>query len=80
MTCHIMSRHDVPLPILGAMFFKWDVDMYDEENDLNARVNTSDINEELGQIEYLFSDKTGTMYSTVSMFMFSFSYMLESPY
>ena len=41
------------------MFFKWDMDMYDAENDLSARVNTSDINEELGQIEYLFSDKTG---------------------
>ena len=45
----------------GAMFFKWDSDMYDAENKLSARVNTSDINEELGQIEYLFSDKTGQL-------------------
>ena len=49
------------------MFFKWDKDMYDAENDLSARVNTSDINEELGQIQYLFSDKTGSYTSIMQM-------------
>ena len=49
------------------MFFKWDKDMYDAENDLSARVNTSDINEELGQIQYLFSDKTGSYTSIMLM-------------
>ena len=35
--------------------------MYDEKTDQPAKVNTSDINEDLGQVEYLFSDKTGTL-------------------
>lgn len=35
--------------------------MYDEENDFSAIARTSNLNEELGQIEYVFSDKTGTL-------------------
>ncbi len=35
--------------------------MYDEKTDQPAKANTSDLNEDLGQIEYLFSDKTGTL-------------------
>ena len=35
--------------------------MYDSKTNQRAKVNTSDINEDLGQIEYLFSDKTGTL-------------------
>ena len=35
--------------------------MYDTKLDEPAKANTSDLNEDLGQIEYLFSDKTGTL-------------------
>lgn len=35
--------------------------MYDKETDQPAKVRTSDYIEDLGQIEYLFSDKTGTL-------------------
>ena len=35
--------------------------MYDPVTDQPAKVNSSDINEDLGQVEYLFSDKTGTL-------------------
>lgn len=35
--------------------------MYDPITDQPAKANTSDLNEDLGQIEYLFSDKTGTL-------------------
>ena len=35
--------------------------MYDEKTDQPAKANSSDLNEDLGQIEYLFTDKTGTL-------------------
>jgi phospholipid-translocating ATPase len=40
---------------------EWDIYLYDEETDQPCIVNTSDLNEELGQINILFSDKTGTL-------------------
>uniref|UniRef100_A0A8C7ULD7 Phospholipid-transporting ATPase n=1 Tax=Oncorhynchus mykiss TaxID=8022 RepID=A0A8C7ULD7_ONCMY len=46
---------------LGSYFIAWDKDMYDEELGVGAQVNTSDLNEELGQVEYVFTDKTGTL-------------------
>ncbi len=46
---------------LGSEFFQWDLAMYDEKTNEPAKVNSSDLNEDLGQIEYLFSDKTGTL-------------------
>ena len=50
------------------MFLEWDRDLYDPETDEAARVNSSDLNEELGQIEILFSDKTGTLTENVMLF------------
>ena len=35
--------------------------MFDHNTHQSAKANTSDLNEDLGQIEYLFSDKTGTL-------------------
>lgn len=35
--------------------------MYDEENDYFASARTSNLNEELGLVRYVFSDKTGTL-------------------
>ncbi|XP_036304480.1 phospholipid-transporting ATPase IF isoform X7 [Pipistrellus kuhlii] len=46
---------------LGSFFIGWDLDLYHEESDQKALVNTSDLNEELGQVEYVFTDKTGTL-------------------
>nr|DBA20936.1 TPA: hypothetical protein GDO54_017666 [Pyxicephalus adspersus] len=46
---------------LGSFFIAWDKEMYDEEIKEGALVNTSDLNEELGQVEYIFTDKTGTL-------------------
>jgi phospholipid-transporting ATPase len=39
--------------------------MYDKKTDFRAVARTSNLNEELGQIEYVFSDKTGTLTSNV---------------
>uniref|UniRef100_H2S2R9 Phospholipid-transporting ATPase n=1 Tax=Takifugu rubripes TaxID=31033 RepID=H2S2R9_TAKRU len=46
---------------MGSFFIGWDLDLYHEETDQKAQVNTSDLNEELGQVEYVFTDKTGTL-------------------
>ncbi|XPS69948.1 hypothetical protein M3J07_002189 [Ascochyta lentis] len=47
---------------LAQMFFlHTDVDMYDPVSDTPCEPRTSTINEELGQISYIFSDKTGTL-------------------
>ncbi len=37
--------------------------MFDEEKNFYAVARTSNLNEELGQIKYVFSDKTGTLTS-----------------
>ncbi|XP_074766216.1 phospholipid-transporting ATPase IH isoform X6 [Athene noctua] len=46
---------------LGSYFLTWDEEMFDEDTGEGPLVNTSDLNEELGQIEYVFTDKTGTL-------------------
>ncbi|KAE9971447.1 hypothetical protein EG328_005552 [Venturia inaequalis] len=46
---------------LAQMILMNDVDMYDEKTDTAFKAQTSTINEELGQISYVFSDKTGTL-------------------
>uniref|UniRef100_A0A8C3ATX6 Phospholipid-transporting ATPase n=1 Tax=Cyclopterus lumpus TaxID=8103 RepID=A0A8C3ATX6_CYCLU len=46
---------------LGSFFITWDKDFFDPEIKEGALVNTSDLNEELGQVEYVFTDKTGTL-------------------
>ena len=43
------------------MFLMNDIDMYDAESDTPMEPHTSTINEDLGQISYIFSDKTGTL-------------------
>uniref|UniRef100_A0A8C7ZYX8 Phospholipid-transporting ATPase n=1 Tax=Oryzias sinensis TaxID=183150 RepID=A0A8C7ZYX8_9TELE len=52
----------VELVKIGQIFFiLTDVDLYDEETDSRVQCRSLNITEDLGQIEYIFSDKTGTL-------------------
>ncbi|KAF0701123.1 hypothetical protein As57867_008388, partial [Aphanomyces stellatus] len=44
-----------------ARFIENDLSMYDCKTDTPAEARNSNINEDLGQIQYIFSDKTGTL-------------------
>ena len=44
-----------------SWWINWDDKMYYAKTDTPARARTTTLNEELGQIEYIFSDKTGTL-------------------
>jgi phospholipid-transporting ATPase len=46
---------------IQAIFIAWDLKLYYEPSDIPARVNSSNLNEELGQVTHVFSDKTGTL-------------------
>ena len=43
--------------------------MYHPDNDTPAMARTTTLNEELGQIDYVFSDKTGTLTQNVMNFL-----------
>ena len=43
-----------------SILINWDKKMYYAKNDTPAKARTTTLNEELGQVEYIFSDKTGT--------------------
>lgn len=47
--------------MFACIFSTQDMDMYYAPTDTPANARTSNLNEELGQIEYIFSDKTGTL-------------------
>ncbi|GMN57961.1 hypothetical protein TIFTF001_027063 [Ficus carica] len=47
--------------VLQSIFINQDVQMYYEETDKPARARTSNLNEELGQVDTILSDKTGTL-------------------
>uniref|UniRef100_M4BMT5 Phospholipid-transporting ATPase n=1 Tax=Hyaloperonospora arabidopsidis (strain Emoy2) TaxID=559515 RepID=M4BMT5_HYAAE len=53
---------------LQSRFMAWDLEMYHAESDTPAIVRTMELNEELGQISYVFSDKTGTLTCNVMEF------------
>ncbi|KAK1436894.1 hypothetical protein QVD17_02678 [Tagetes erecta] len=47
--------------VLQAVFINQDLHMYDEETGTPAQARTSNLNEELGMVDTILSDKTGTL-------------------
>ena len=69
-TWTVLLNNLVPISLLVTMemvkyvqgiFIAWDYLIYDTNTRTPAKVQTSTLNEELGQVRYIFSDKTGTL-------------------
>ncbi|XP_023393872.1 phospholipid-transporting ATPase IK [Pteropus vampyrus] len=52
----------------NSIFINWDVQMYYEPRDRPAKARNTSLADQLGQVEYIFSDKTGTLTENIMTF------------
>ncbi|KAG2530568.1 hypothetical protein BBO99_00001391 [Phytophthora kernoviae] len=53
-----------------AYFIEQDLEMYDEQSDTPAMVRSSALNEDLGRVHHVFTDKTGTLTMNLMLFRY----------
>lgn len=53
---------------MQSFLINWDEKMYHVKTKTSAKARTTTLNEELGQIQYIFSDKTGTLTQNIMTF------------
>ncbi|XP_066430585.1 phospholipid-transporting ATPase IK [Eleutherodactylus coqui] len=54
--------------LVHSKYINWDLHMYYVEKDMPATVRSTNLNDLLGQVEYIFSDKTGTLTQNIMTF------------